>query len=272
MLKIGDFSTLSRISIHMLRHYNEIGLLIPAYVDEFTGYRYYSEDQLPTANRIQALKDMGFSLAIIKDILTEHPDDDSLKQYFLIQTSQKQEEIAALQRQLRLLKTTIKSLDTKSLLPKANIAVKILPRRKVISYRSIIQFFAQEGILWGKLAAEISAQNVQLANPGYNIAIFHNEGYVEQEIDVEVQRTVVGTYQNTENAQFKTVEPVTAATMIFKGGYNQLKEVNQQIANWITENHYEFDGSMFNIYHVSPETEYIPENMVTEVCFPIKEK
>lgn len=56
MLKIGDFSALSKISIFMLRHYNEIGLLIPVYVDEFTGYRYYSEEQLPIANRIQALK------------------------------------------------------------------------------------------------------------------------------------------------------------------------------------------------------------------------
>ena len=47
MLRIGEFSVLSQISIHMLRHYNEIGLLIPEYIDDFTGYRYYSEKQLP---------------------------------------------------------------------------------------------------------------------------------------------------------------------------------------------------------------------------------
>jgi DNA-binding transcriptional MerR regulator len=56
MLKIGDFSALSKISIFMLRNYNEIGLLIPAHINEATGYRYYSEEQLPIANRIQALK------------------------------------------------------------------------------------------------------------------------------------------------------------------------------------------------------------------------
>ena len=37
MLRIGEFSVLSQISIHMLRHYNEIGLLIPEYIDHFTG-------------------------------------------------------------------------------------------------------------------------------------------------------------------------------------------------------------------------------------------
>ncbi len=70
MLKIGDFSKLSRISIRMLRHYNEIGLLIPESIDDFTGYRYYSEAQLPVANRITALKDMGFSLGVISQILS----------------------------------------------------------------------------------------------------------------------------------------------------------------------------------------------------------
>ena len=50
MLKIGDFSKLSRISIRMLRHYDEIGLMEPRVVDPATGYRYYGEDQLSVAD------------------------------------------------------------------------------------------------------------------------------------------------------------------------------------------------------------------------------
>jgi len=45
MLKIGDFSRLSRVSVKALRYYDEIGLLKPVEVDRFTGYRYYSADQ-----------------------------------------------------------------------------------------------------------------------------------------------------------------------------------------------------------------------------------
>ena len=52
MLKIGDFSKLSRVSIRMLRHYDDIGLLKPAETDTFTGYRYDREDQLFTIGRI----------------------------------------------------------------------------------------------------------------------------------------------------------------------------------------------------------------------------
>ena len=51
MLKIGDFAKLSRMSVKTLRYYDEMGLLKPAQVDRFTGYRYYSFDQLPRLNR-----------------------------------------------------------------------------------------------------------------------------------------------------------------------------------------------------------------------------
>ena len=69
MFKIGDFSMLSRISVKTLRYYDEIGLLKPVNVDQFTGYRYYSADQLPRLNYIVALKDMGLSLEEIANTL-----------------------------------------------------------------------------------------------------------------------------------------------------------------------------------------------------------
>ena len=134
MLKIGDFSALSKISIFMLRNYNEIGLLIPAHIDEATGYRYYSEEQLPIVNRIQALKSMGLGLSIIKDILSEYNNEDSLKRYLSLQAAQKQEEIETMQKQLLLLQTTIKGLEKSSAISRFNIAIKQLPKRNVISY------------------------------------------------------------------------------------------------------------------------------------------
>ena len=92
MLKIGEFSKLSRVSVRMLRHYDEIGLLKPAEIDRFTDYRYYREDQLPAAGRIAALKDMGFSLADIVRILEVYDDREKLEPFF----SARQEELEAL--------------------------------------------------------------------------------------------------------------------------------------------------------------------------------
>ena len=83
MLRIGEFSKLSRVSIRMLRHYDDIGLLKPAEIDQFTGYRYYSPEQLPVIGRITALKDMGFSLADIVKMLEIYENRDELDDYLM---------------------------------------------------------------------------------------------------------------------------------------------------------------------------------------------
>ena len=53
MYRIGEFSYLCSMSIKTLRYYDKIGVLIPASVDELTGYRYYSIDQLEQAQKIK---------------------------------------------------------------------------------------------------------------------------------------------------------------------------------------------------------------------------
>jgi DNA-binding transcriptional MerR regulator len=71
MLTIGDFARHGRVSIRMLRHYDAIGLLRPAHVDQASGYRFYQAAQLSRLNRIVALKDLGFTLQQVQAILDE---------------------------------------------------------------------------------------------------------------------------------------------------------------------------------------------------------
>ena len=67
-LKIKEFSQLCQVTVKTLRHYEKIGLLMPAEVDEWTGYRYYSVSQMQTLNSIRVLKEIGFSLEEILDL------------------------------------------------------------------------------------------------------------------------------------------------------------------------------------------------------------
>jgi DNA-binding transcriptional MerR regulator len=69
MFSIGEFAHLGGVSIRTLRHYDEIGLLRPARVDPYSGYRTYSADQLGQLNRIVALKELGLSLAQVKRLM-----------------------------------------------------------------------------------------------------------------------------------------------------------------------------------------------------------
>ncbi|NLY44087.1 MAG: MerR family transcriptional regulator [Clostridiaceae bacterium] len=272
MLKIGDFSKLSRISIRMLRHYDEIGLLVPESIDEFTGYRYYSEAQLPLANRINSFKDMGFSLSVISEILKVYNDSEALKKYLLLKQAELEEQREKTCRQLRILETTINRIGKDDNVMEYSVVLKEMPQRYVASLRKTIPSYDKEGMLWEQMMREIAPQNVKYATPCNSMAIFHDKEYKEHDVDVEIQMSVQGSYKNTENVVFKTVAPILVASATFKGSYDQITAVNEAVANWVRDNDYEFNGPMFNIYHVSPAQTQNPDELVTEVCFPVKKK
>jgi DNA-binding transcriptional MerR regulator len=71
MIRIGEFSRLSQTPVSTLRYYDAVGLLKPVEVDHFSGYRYYTFDQLAHLNRILALKNLEFSLAEITHLLSD---------------------------------------------------------------------------------------------------------------------------------------------------------------------------------------------------------
>jgi len=71
MYKIGDFAKISGASVKTLRYYDEIGLLKPRSIDNFTNYRYYSDSELKMFKRIEQLKKLGFTLEEIKNNIND---------------------------------------------------------------------------------------------------------------------------------------------------------------------------------------------------------
>ena len=71
MYKIKQFSTMVGVSIRMLRHYDKIGLLVPEYINQENGYRYYGEKNLALMQQVLFFKELDFSLKEIKDILND---------------------------------------------------------------------------------------------------------------------------------------------------------------------------------------------------------
>lgn len=71
MYKIGEFAKLAHVTIKAVRHYERIGLLKPAWIDRFSGYRYYTDIQLEQIHRIQAYKDLGFPLRQVRLLLAK---------------------------------------------------------------------------------------------------------------------------------------------------------------------------------------------------------
>ena len=268
MIRIGDFSKLSRISIRMLRYYDELGLLHPTDVDRFTGYRYYVPAQLEIAHRITALRDMGFSIAAVSDLLAQTPDRAPFEALLRVKLEEvRAQELEARSRATRI-EAAIKRLEKGETVMQYDVTRKTLPQRSVASVRKVIATYQDEGTLWALMGQE-TGKTLQMASPAYALAIFHDEGYKEYDVDVEIQIDVVGSYENTAQVLFKTVEPIEIASAVYKGSYDQINAVNEAVAAWVSDNGYRFDGPMFNIYHVSPGHDPNPDNWVTEVCYPI---
>lgn len=272
MLKIGDFSKLSRISIRMLRYYDEKGLLIPKAIDDFTGYRQYSEDQLLTASRITSLKDMGFNISTIVEILKNYDNPEALAEFLEIKQKEVLVESEEINRRLLLLDTAIKNLRQDETAMNYNVSLKTLPERYVASVKKTISTYKQEGELWDILMKETAMLKMQNGNPSYAMAIYHDKEFRESDVNVEVQKTVSGKYTNTKNVVFKTEPAIYFASATFKGSYENLYDVNEAVANWVNDNGYIFTGLAFNIYHVSPNKTQDPNKYITEVCYPIKQK
>ena len=164
MLKIGDFSKLSRVSIRMLRYYDEIGLLKPAETDRFTDYRYYREDQLPVVCRITALRDMGFRLSEIGAVLAIYDDRQALDRYFAALETELSQQREQLGQRMRLLDTARKRLRKEDAM-EYNVTIRTLPERYAACCRMTIPRYENEGLVWQTLCRETDGLDLTPPTP-----------------------------------------------------------------------------------------------------------
>jgi len=122
MLKIGDFARLSQVPVKTLRYYDDLGLITPARVDAFTGYRYYSVDQLPRLNRLLALKDLGFSLDQIARVLNEGVTHGQLRGMLMLKRAEVEERLREEQQRLDRIEARLRDIEQEDTLPESTAA------------------------------------------------------------------------------------------------------------------------------------------------------
>ena len=105
MLKIGEFSRLSQVTVKTLHHYDELGLIKPAHIDSITSYRFYTVEQLPRIHRIIALKELGLSLEQIGIMLNEELPTEQIRGMLKLKQGEIQQNVREARRQLHELLT-----------------------------------------------------------------------------------------------------------------------------------------------------------------------
>jgi len=139
MYKISAFSKLSRVSVKTLRYYDDFGILKPIAVDEASGYRYYSAEQLLTVQRIIAYKELGLTLELIKPLL----DTQATPQLVISTLERKRNELEHLiqeaNRQINEIDHRIRHIDADvELNEKSPVALQTIAPQLVASIRDTI--------------------------------------------------------------------------------------------------------------------------------------
>src|SRR5512135_1987281 len=137
MLKIGEFSRLGRVSVRMLRHYDQLGLLKPVQTEPFSNYRYYSAEQLPRLNRILALRDLGFSLEQIGGLLDENLPTEQLLGMLKLKRAEVEQNLRAEQARLARLEARIRQADQGEPMSAYDIVLRAVEAQLVASLRRV---------------------------------------------------------------------------------------------------------------------------------------
>lgn len=270
MFKIGEFSNLSKISVRMLRHYDEVGLLLPVRIDNFTGYRYYSSNQLLRARSIVGYRDMGFNISEISILLNSN--ENVVKNMLL----EKSEEISACidleNDKLKLIEYKIDNLG-KEIRMENKVEVKAIPSVEVISLRGIIPNYYAEIQLWEKLDRYATENNVELTSDVHTtgVTVYHDKEWKQSDCDTEVVMKVKETRENDGDIIFKKLEAIPKAACIsVKGNYDKLSSGYTILGQWIEENGYKICGNCRQVSIKHPNNEKNPENYLTEIQIPIE--
>lgn len=266
MYQIGLFSKMNRITTKTLRHYDEIGLLKPAYIDDFTGYRFYSSEQLPRLNKVLTLKQMGVSLQEIIKII----DDPTGVEVFLkLKEKELEESIRQEQEKLLHVKNYRKRIRGEMLM-KYDPVIKSLPEVIVASMRIIAPNYDYYFDIIPKMGDEMRRLGAVCAKPEYCFNIYHDGEYKEKDIDVEVCEAVVDYCEDSEMVKYKKIKAVeTAICVLHKGPYSLLPDAYNFTFEWIKDNGYEFIGEpresyIDGIWNKEDESEWL-----TEIQIPI---
>lgn len=273
MFKIGDFSRVCRIPVSALRYYADIGLLEPAEIDSFTGYRYYSLSQLPRLNRILALKDLGLSLTEIKRVL-ESDDElsvDELRGMLKLKQAELEQELADRQAQLNRVAARLQQIQQEGKMPEQEVVLKQLEAQYVLSYRFIADSPDAIGPMLMRVYPALYGQGIMpSAAPGVR---YHSEVFDETRIDTEiiypVNKDVKDKIIINDEVQVTPCElpAEEVASIIHKGEYDTLSTSYAVIGQWIESNQYQMVGPVRELYLTAPDD---PEGPITEIQFPVK--
>lgn len=261
MYKIGEFSKLAKTTIKTLRYYEKEGLLIPAFIDENL-YRYYDSDQLITLNKIQSLRQLGFSINDIKSIKS---DAD-----FLLALSNRKKEI---KKDIDLNQFRLQKINhmLKGEMMKYEVTIKDTPECVVYYQEGRVEDFSKISEFILNSAKDCLKVNPQIkcVSPDYCFIEYLDDQYLKNNFLIRYSQAVNEIGKENDLIHFKTLKRQKAVCIYVKGSYLKLPEAYSFIFNYIKENNLKVDGSPRERYIDGVWNKDNEEDYLTEIEVPI---
>jgi effector-binding domain-containing protein len=270
MIRIGDFSKLSRVSVKTLRYYDEMGLLKPVCVDAFTGYRLYEYTQLSVLHRILALKDLGFSLEEIGRLLDNGLSLEQMRGMLKLRETEARQRVTEEAERLERIRVRLRQIEQEDSMSKYDVVIKGVDEIRIASVRDVVPTPPEQGGLWQELGEYLAQQHVRPA--GACFTLYHDDEYKERDWDLEVCEQIDAELTATKRVKVQTLPAVkTLACTIHNGPFVTIGEAYNAIGKWITDNGYRIVGPCREVYlHPNESGDQNDPNTVTEIQFPVE--
>jgi len=269
MIRIGDFSKLSRITVKTLRYYDEVGLLHPAHVDDASGYRYYDYHQLPRLNRILALKDLGFSLEAIGRFLADDLTIEQMHGMLKLRQAEIRDHVQIEAERLARVEARLRQIEQEDDMSKYDVVVKRVEPLKVAALREVVPTPPDQGKLWRELMTHLTQQNAKFTGPC--LSLYYDEEYKEKDWDIEVCQPIEGDVRGTDRVSVRELTGAgKMACVVHHGPFVTIGEAYEALIKWTSENNYRIIGPARDVYLRSAEggNQKDPDTL-TEIQFPV---
>ena len=276
MFRIGEFSKIAQVPGSLLRYYDQIGLLKPAHVDKWTGYRYYSAKQLPRLHRILALKELGLTLEQIERFVAEEVSAAEIRGMLALRKAQVEQAVNEEVLRLRHIEARLQQIDAPNQ-PAFDIVLKNVAAQPYLSVREVLPGVDAALGTMRELVQMLPAR-LSEGTLGHFTTVVHSETLESDRLDIElgaVLSDAVEVSMPLSGDRLMTVRTLPAearmATVVRVGGFENSCQSYGAIGLWVEENGYHISGPGREVLIQPPRTERL-EEMVTEIQFPVEHR
>jgi DNA-binding transcriptional MerR regulator len=254
----------------MLRHYDAIGLLRPAYVDPVTGYRSYDAGQFVDLNRIVALKELGFSLEQVRTMIADEISPADVRAMLTMRRAELEATVAESFARLAQVESRLRGIEGEP--ATVDVVVKELPAVRLVGLTSTAASFTPDDIgpvvhpLCAELGRRLPGAAVQ--PDGRLTCLYERSPHSEDEVFVRATVPAsVDAEGNLNGLEVVDLPSMRAATVVYRGAIDQVLPAWQALARWIDDNGHQSGEPARELYLDCPND---PAQWVTELQEPIK--